>query len=143
MDPEHADIATDSSREDSLEARVAAQATETRGEMEKEIAATDEEFPVPITQSFSHVAKSTGRKLGIPEGYGTKTVPMEGNPSQGLDGQYVTHEDGKSMTKDWGTEYGQRHAVSEQKAAAPPPPVKGGAVAWTASCLAVVLFVLG
>jgi len=123
------------SHEDELEARVAEQATETRAEMEKEIAATDEEFPVKVHQSFSHVAKTTDRsfktrKEGLPEGYGTKTVPMEGNPSQGVRGQYVAHEDGKTMTKDWGTEYGGHPAEQEQQA--PPPAVKGGSLRSTA-----------
>lgn len=130
------------SREEQLEAEVAAEQTETRSEMEKELAAPDEEFsapvPVKVTQSFSHFAKSKGRKLGIPEGSGTKTVPIEGTPSQGVQGQMVNHEDGKTYTKDWGNEYGQHHMDIQQEAA-PPPPVKGGAATWTVSGLAIVL----
>jgi hypothetical protein len=153
------------SREDSLEARVAEEASETRKEMEQELSAPDEEFPIqhgptktqPTHHSFSHA--STRHKGRIPspmpapapapaaapggrlsEGYGTKTVPFEGNPSQGLDGQWVNHEDGKSMTKDWGTEYGEHHAAPAHKES--PAPVKGAAAAWTVSCLAAVLLVL-
>lgn len=142
MDPDHHEARVAESKEDSLEARVAEQAAETRAEMEKEIASTDEEFPVPITRSFSHFSKSSRGKVGIPEGFGTKTVPMEGNRDQGQSSDtYVNHEDGKSMTKDWGTEYGQRFAEHEQ-APAVAPPVKGGAAAWTASCLLVALLVI-
>jgi hypothetical protein len=125
------------SREDSLEARVAEQAAETRAEMEKELSAPDEEFPVAV--NFAH-ATST-RKLGVPEGYGTKTMPIEGIPSQGVEGKDVAHEDGKSMTKDWGTEYGMVHKIEAEQQASPPQ-VKGGAAAWTTPWFAVALFFL-
>lgn len=127
------------SREDSLEERVAEQAAETRAEMENELKEPDSEFPVPV--ALSHHSRSD-HKLGVPEGSGTKTLPIEGAPSQGVQGQNVAHEDGKSMTKDWGDEYGMvKMPHDEQKA--PPAPVKGAAAAfWTVPCFALAVFVL-
>jgi len=141
----------DSSREDSLEARVAEQAAETRAEMEKETTATDEEFPVavvpahPAHHAFSHVTSGKKAKVGVPEGSGTKTVDIEGLPNQGYNeatgyGEDVSHEDGKSMTKDWGTEYGAIHNHAESVKAS--PPAKSGAAAWTAPCFALALLIL-